>query len=113
LREGLLDVYRESHVFLHVSLTEGMPQVLLEAFASGLAVVATAVGGVAEAAGEAALLIGPDDADAAAKAVLRIAHDPELRRRLVSAGLQKARGQTLEAETARVAAFIKAHAQAA
>ncbi len=31
---GLLDLYRRSHVFLHVSLTEGMPQVLLEAFAS-------------------------------------------------------------------------------
>ena len=32
---GLLELYRSSHVFLHVSLTEGMPQVLLEAFASG------------------------------------------------------------------------------
>lgn len=105
---GLLDVYRSSHVFLHVSMTEGMPQVLLEAFASGLPVVATAVGGVAEAAGDAALLIGPDDAGAAANAVRRLSGDRELRDRLVRAGLALARGQTLEAETARVAAFIRA-----
>lgn len=104
---GLLDVYRSSHVFLHVSMTEGMPQVLLEAFASGLSVVATAVGGVAETAGDAALLIGPDDARAAADAILRLAGDRELRHRLVRAGLELARRQTLEAETARVAAFIR------
>ena len=48
---GLLDLYRSSHAFLHVLLTEGVPQVLIEVFASGVPVVATAVGGVAEAAG--------------------------------------------------------------
>ena len=44
---GLLELYRNSHVFLHVSLDGGFPQVLVEAFASGLPAVATAVGGVA------------------------------------------------------------------
>jgi len=103
---GLLDLYRASHAFLHVSLTEGMPQVLIEAFASGVPVVATAVGGVAEAAGDAALLVAPDDAPAAAAAVLSTGRDPELRRRLVAAGLERARRHTLEAEVARVARFI-------
>ena len=70
---GLLDLYRNSHAFLHVSLTEGFPQVLVEAFASGLPAVATAVGGVAAAAGDAALLIEPQDAAAAAEALERIA----------------------------------------
>ena len=70
---GLLDLYRSSHAFLHVSLTEGVPQVLIEAFASGVPVVATAVGGVAEAAGDAALLIPPRDASAAAQALAQIA----------------------------------------
>ena len=64
---GLMDRYRSVNAFLHVSWTEGMPQVLLEAFAAGTPVVATAVGGVPEAAGDAALLIPPGDPDAAAR----------------------------------------------
>ena len=103
---GLLDLYRSSHAFLHVSLTEGVPQVLIEAFASGVPVVATAVGGVAEAAGDAALLIPPRDASAAATALDRIASAPELRAGLIDRGLELARRHTLESETARVAAFI-------
>jgi glycosyltransferase involved in cell wall biosynthesis len=106
IRGGLLDLYRSSHAFLHVSWTEGVPQVLLEAFASGVPVVATAVGGVPDAVDGAALLVPPDDAAAAASAVERLVRDPALRGRLVQAGLDAARRHTLERETARVAAFI-------
>ena len=103
---GLMDRYRAAEAFLHISWTEGMPQVLLEAFASGTPVVATAVGGVPETAGEAALLIPPGDPDAAARALERLAADPELRRRLVAAGIERVRGRTLEAQSARVARFL-------
>src|SRR5665811_1773008 len=68
---GLLERYRESHVFLHVSLTEGMPQVLTEAFASGLPLLATAGGGVWDVAGDAALLVAASDAGAAALPLCR------------------------------------------
>jgi glycosyltransferase involved in cell wall biosynthesis len=103
---GLMDRYRSVNAFLHVSWTEGMPQVLLEAFAAGTPVVATAVGGVPEAAGDAALLIPPGDPDAAAAALARIAAEPELRRQLVLKGIERVRGRTLEAESARVAHFL-------
>jgi glycosyltransferase involved in cell wall biosynthesis len=103
---GLMDRYRSVNAFLHVSWTEGMPQVLLEAFAAGTPVVATAVGGVPEAAGDAALLIPPGDPDAAAAALARIAAEPELRRELVTKGIERVRGRTLEAESARVARFL-------
>jgi glycosyltransferase involved in cell wall biosynthesis len=103
---GLMDRYRSVNAFLHVSWTEGMPQVLLEAFAAGTPVVATAVGGVPEAAGDAALLIPPGDPDAAAAALGRIAADPDLRRELVTKGIERVRGRTLEAESARVARFL-------
>jgi glycosyltransferase involved in cell wall biosynthesis len=102
---GLLDLYRTSHAFLHVSWTEGFPQVLVEAFATGLPTVATAVGGVA-AAGDAALLIEPDDADAAAATLERIAADEQLRGRLIDAGIRRAGEGTLEASSKRLAEFL-------
>jgi glycosyltransferase involved in cell wall biosynthesis len=99
-------LYRNSNALLHVSWTEGVPQVLFEAFAAGLPVVATAVGGVADAVGDAALLIPPGDADAAAAALRRVAGDPELRTRLARRGLERVREVTLESESARVARFL-------
>ncbi len=104
---GLLELYRSSHLFLHVSLTEGFPQVLVEAFASGLPTVATAVGGVRAAAAGAALLIEPSDARAAADALELLASDRARRDELIEAGFERARGATLEAESARVAAFLR------
>ena len=68
--------------------------------------MATAVGGVPEAAGDAALLIPPGDPDAAAAALGRMAADPELRAELVTKGIERVRGRTLEAESARVARFL-------
>jgi glycosyltransferase involved in cell wall biosynthesis len=105
--EELLRLYRESHLFLHVSWTEGVPQVLLESFAAALPVVATAVGGVPGAAKGAALLIPPGDPDAAARAVHRIAESGDLRARLLSAGHAIAESHTIEAEADRVAEFLR------
>lgn len=99
-------LYRSSHALLHVSWTEGVPQVLFEAFAAGLPMVATAVGGVADAAGDAALLVEPGDADPPADALARIGAEPELRRRLVEAGAARVREHTTEAESKRVADFL-------
>jgi glycosyltransferase involved in cell wall biosynthesis len=111
LRGGLMDRYRASDALLHVSLTEGLPQVLLEAFAAGLPVVATAVGGVPGAVGDAGLLVPPADAEAAAAALERLARDPALRSRLSGAGLERVRDRTLEAESGRVAAFLSEGAE--
>ena len=104
---ALRDAYREANVFLHVSRTEGLPQVLFEAFAARLPVVATAVGGVPEAGGDAVVLVPPDDPEAAAAGVLAIAADAGLRDRLVAAGVARVRLHTLEAELRRTADFLK------
>jgi hypothetical protein len=105
----LWELYRSSHAFLHVSLTEGLPQVLIEAHAAGVPVVATDVGGVRAALGDGArgLLVPPRDAAAAAAAIGRLADEPELRQRLVLAGIDHARAETLEAQVARLAWFIE------
>jgi glycosyltransferase involved in cell wall biosynthesis len=105
----LLAHYRGAHLFVHVSLTEGVPQVLVEALASGTPVVATEVGGVGPAldGGRAGLLVPPSDITALVRALTRLSDDPELRQRVVEHGLDLARARTLEAEAARVAAFLR------
>ncbi len=105
---GLAELYRGSDLFLHVSHTEGLPQVLFEAFAAGVPVVATDVGGVAAAAGAAAVLIPPRDAPAAVRAVARMLSDPVEREQRVRAGHDIAAAHTLEHEVARLAAFLRA-----
>jgi glycosyltransferase involved in cell wall biosynthesis len=109
---GLRERYRDSHLFLHVSWTEGVPQVLFESFAAGLPVVATAVGGVPELAEGRAVLIPPGDADAAAEAARRLADDERLRAELVDAGLECVRRYSLDSEAQRVAALFDGAAAA-
>ncbi len=103
---GLTALYRESHALLHVSWTEGVPQILFEAFAAGLPVVATAVGGVADAVGKDALLVPSGDPVAPAMALEELASDRALRERLAASGLQRVRARTLEAEAGRVVQFL-------
>jgi glycosyltransferase involved in cell wall biosynthesis len=105
----LLEHYRSAHLFVHVSLTEGLPATILEAQGSALPVVATAVGGVPSALhdGEAGVLVPPSDRDALVSAILRITEDAELRERLVERGLELVNGNTLESTSARVAHFIR------
>jgi glycosyltransferase involved in cell wall biosynthesis len=106
ISDGLLELYRHSHALLHVSFTEGVPQVLLEAFASRLPVVATAVGGVAAIVEGRGWLVPPCDADAASAAVHELAASPELRAERVERASEEVRHHTLEQECSRLAAFL-------
>ncbi len=107
---GLVDLYQETDAFVHVSLTEGVPGVILEAMGSGLPIVATDVGGVREAlgSGEAGMLVAPGDPAALTAAIRRLAADPKLRGALASRALELAGRTTIESESERVAAFISA-----
>jgi glycosyltransferase involved in cell wall biosynthesis/peptidoglycan/xylan/chitin deacetylase (PgdA/CDA1 family) len=104
---GLRDLYLRSDGFIHVSLTEGEPQVLHEAFAAGLPTVATAVGGVAAAATGAALLVPAGDSSALATAVKLLAADPALRRALTLKALERARSRTIEHSCRTVADYLR------
>jgi glycosyltransferase involved in cell wall biosynthesis len=106
IESGLTDLYRSSHFVLHCAWTEGVPQVLFEAFALRVPVVATAVGGVVESVRGAALLVPPGDAAGCADALEALAADVALRSRMTSAGAELAREHSLEAETRHVAGFL-------
>jgi glycosyltransferase involved in cell wall biosynthesis len=71
-------------------------------------VVATDVGGIRDAVGEAARLVPPGDARAAAAELEAIIADPDLRTRLVEAGHRYAVARTANVEVSRVAAFLRA-----
>lgn len=79
--------YALSDVFVLPSHSEGSPNVLLEAMAAEVPVVATAVGGVPEIVvnEESALLVAPKNPQAFGTAILRILQDSALRRRLSTA----------------------------
>lgn len=88
-------------VFVLPSRSEGMGLTLIEAMALGCPIVATEVGGVREAVGDAGLLVASHDPEELAAAVGRVLTGSGLRRRLVEAGHSRSRGFTLAEMAAR------------
>jgi len=91
-RADLLAEYADADLVVLPSHFDSFPFVLLEAMASGLPVVATRVGGIAEVAidGTTAVLVPPSDPPALADALGRVLADPTLAARLGAAGRQRA-----------------------
>jgi glycosyltransferase involved in cell wall biosynthesis/predicted metal-dependent phosphoesterase TrpH len=103
--EDLAVAYASSDVFLFASVTDTYGQVILEAGASGLPVVAIAEGGPAALVENrhTGLLCRPD-ADHLAGSLLQLAASPELRTKLGSAGMRGARARSWERSMSQLAA---------
>ena len=99
----LARAYASADVFLFPSATDTFGQVILEAQASGLPVVAVAKGGPLSLIEQRATgLLCPPDAAALADAVLELAGSPLLRTRLATSALRAARARTWETTMGRL-----------
>lgn len=87
-QDRLPDLYRESDIFAMASFQEGLPVVYMEALATELPVVATAIAATGELVIDnvTGRLVPPGDAAALADAIEDLARDPEKRARLGRAG---------------------------
>lgn len=108
-RGDLAEVYSGAALFLYLSHYEGFGIPVLEAMACGTPVIASGRGGIPEAAGEAALLVNPDDPGEVENAVFRVLLDESCPARLRELGLQRAARFTWEAAARAVdAAYLEA-----
>jgi glycosyltransferase involved in cell wall biosynthesis len=106
--EDLVYYYQQADLLVHPSRYEGFGLQLVEAMACGLPIVSSRAGSLEEVAGDAALLVDPDDVDGFAGAIASVITQPELADRLTRKGLervqrftwQQAAEQTLAAYTA-------------
>jgi glycosyltransferase involved in cell wall biosynthesis len=93
--EDLEHLYGAADALVHPSLAETYGMVITEALARGLPVMATDVGGVAEALGRVSggrypgVLMPPGDADALGTALRRWLVDPMMREQLRAAALER------------------------
>jgi phenylacetate-CoA ligase len=104
---AMADIYRRSDLMLNPSLADNMPNSVLEAWASGVPVVSTNVGGIPHLVNDqvTGLLVPPGDHAAMAQAMLAVLRDPGLAGALTAAGLDEARRYTWN----NVAPLLMAH----
>jgi glycosyltransferase involved in cell wall biosynthesis len=102
-RDDVPWLMNEARLLVHAAREEPLGRVLLEACASGLPVVATAVGGTAEifpADCGAAVLVPQDDAESMCRAILGLLLDESRRRVMCQAARKRARECFDSAQTA-------------
>ncbi|MBN1992339.1 MAG: glycosyltransferase family 4 protein [Anaerolineae bacterium] len=87
--------YQTADIFVLPSRDEGMPNVVLEAMACGLPVVATQIAGNEELVqeGETGLLVPPETPAALAQALIKLITNDRLRQRMGLAGRQRVEEQ--------------------
>jgi len=88
--DELAALYNAATMVLHPSRQEGFGLPVLEAMHCGKPVIAARAGALPEVGGEAVLLLGPDDAEAWARAIEELYRDPGRRREMGDRGRARA-----------------------
>jgi glycosyltransferase involved in cell wall biosynthesis len=108
--ENLIGCLRDADIAINPSLSEGLPNVVLEAMALRRPVIATAVGGVPELItdGENGILVPAGDELAAARAILELAADHNRREKLGNSAYETvADGFSFEAQMGKLAEIYR------
>lgn len=95
-RRELVALVSLARALVFPSLEEGFGLPVLEAFASGTAVLTSNRGALLEVAGDAALTVDPEDTGAIGRGIERLLSDEVLRADLVARGRERARAYTWE-----------------
>jgi glycosyltransferase involved in cell wall biosynthesis len=93
----LAALYRRARALVFPSLAEGFGLPVAEAMACGAPVVTSNSSSLPEVAGDAAILVDPEDVDAIAAAVAGVLEDEGLRRDLRECGYERSRSFTRDA----------------
>jgi glycosyltransferase involved in cell wall biosynthesis len=89
--EDLDSLFRGASAFVYPSLSEGFGLPVLDAMARGIPCVVANTSSLPEVAGDAAMLVDPNDIDGLAEGLRRVVTDRELAASLSAAGRRRAR----------------------
>ncbi|HSV85004.1 MAG TPA: glycosyltransferase family 1 protein [Levilinea sp.] len=89
-QQHLPSVYSLASLYLYPSNLEAFPIPITEAMACGTPILTSKANGLEEIAGDAALLVDPQNPAEIAEGMLRILSDPALRQSLSACGLERA-----------------------
>lgn len=84
------DAYRSADIAVQSSVTEAFPYSVIESMMSGTPMVATDVGGTREALDTAGILVPSRNPEALSQAIIHLARNPELRKKLALAARARA-----------------------
>ncbi len=100
-------LYAHADLFVFPSLYEGFGMPVLEAMACGAPVITSNTSALPEIAGDAAVLVNPEDADALGKAMVCVLNDTGLRESLRQKGFARVRQCTWERAAQRTLAVYR------
>jgi glycosyltransferase involved in cell wall biosynthesis len=106
-RKDLRLLYSYADLFVFPSLYEGFGMPVLEAMACGTPVITSSTSALPEVAGDAAILVNPEDADALSHAIASVLNDPEKRERMRASGFAQAQAFTWQDAAARTQALYR------
>jgi glycosyltransferase involved in cell wall biosynthesis len=87
--EEFADYYSKSTIAVVPSLYEGFGLPAAEAMASGVPLISTSGGALPEVVGDAGIIVPPADADSLAKEIMFLFNNPDQRKKMAQAGIDR------------------------